>query len=426
MNSQMKKDWIAKNLIIFFAIIITIFLHKILPNHNFYLNNNQYSSVKSYLEISKNAREIGPLISGTEENYEIYSIKHNDPVFPILISALSSLGIQFYTLSEIQLINLILFYFSLLCFSLIFFKKSMWIFGIVQFLIIIYYFQMGLKHTVQFADQHSTVPALTILTFSLVEIFFKNKKKWQYGKLFIFSFLGGVLGMFRNYFTHIFILLIGLISLDILKSKEKNWLRFALALLAILIILNFSNLIQRGFYSYARFKNPDLSFDSDLQPPYSHGIWHNAYIGLGFLKNKWDIQSDDKVGFEHGKHHTPTATYPNPKYYTVMKKLYFKYLTEEPVEYIKNHIKKIFIITTIIVNKNLTLLLIFLLVFYFKLSKCRNQAIKALSMNPAHFIPFFIFFIVPVVTIPWLSYAILTYASLLIIKLIAKNMEIQK
>ena len=128
--------------------------------------------------------------------------------------------------------------------------------------------------------------------------------------------------MFRNYFTHIFVFLIGLISVDILKSKKKNiWLRFVFPLLAILIILNFSNLIQKEFYSYARFKNPHLSLSSDIQPPYSHEIWHNTYIGLGSLENKWEIEYLDEVGFEHAKRVDPKVKQYTPEYFLIMKKL---------------------------------------------------------------------------------------------------------
>ena len=60
--------------------------------------------------------------------------------------------------------------------------------------------------------------------------------------------------MFRNYFTYIFVFLLGLVSIYLLKFKKKNfWLRMICPLLGLLILLNFSNLVQKGFYSYAHF-----------------------------------------------------------------------------------------------------------------------------------------------------------------------------
>ena len=360
--NDIKKDWIVKVIITFSVIMIILFLHYV-KHPDFYLYNiPQYSSVKSYLEISKNASKTGPLISGTEGNYEIYSIGHNDPAFPILISVLSFFGIQFHDFLDLQLINYVLFLFSLLCLSLIFLRKNLWIFGASQ-LLIIFYYKIGFKHSIHFADQHGTVPALTILTFLLVDIFFRDKVyhsdlnsltsqkrkspeisskinvKQYYKKFFILSIFGGVFGMFRNYFTYTFVFLLGMASIDLLKFKKRN-IRFSMifSLLGLLILLNFSSLIQKGFYSYTRFKNPNLSLNSNFQPPYSHGIWHNLYIGLGFLENKWGIRWDDAIGFEHARRYDPKAIYPDPKHYVVMRKLYFKYLSEEPVEYVKNHI----------------------------------------------------------------------------------------
>ena len=455
---DIKKNWILKSCIAFCTIATIVFFHK--TGFDFFLGW-QYSSLKSYLDVAKNASEMGPLIIGSEGDYKIYSIGHNDPAFPILISVLSFFGMEFHELSDIQFINHILFYFSLLCFSLMFVRKSPWVFGAVQILIVFYFNEVGLKHSSLFSDQHSTVPALAILTFLLVDLFFEKKTNWKYGKLFVLSLLGGIFGMFRNYFTYVFVFLLGLASIDMLKFlpkticfkinfllkgklfkinflkkkfhgnlnrtyyKKKNfWLPIVFPLLCLWIIFNFSSLVQRGFYSYAWFKNPDLSF-SGYQPPYSHGIWHSAYLGLGYLENKWGIEWNDKVGFDHARRYDPTALYPNPKHYTVMRKLYFKYLREEPVEYIKNHIKKAFMVWTSVFNKNLTLIIIFLSVFYYHFSKCQKRAVRFLSIGAVHLIPFFIFFIVPVITHPYFyHFAITNYFSLILIKWTSRQLEI--
>ncbi len=323
-----------KNCFILLVLCLVILLNRIFfsfsflyPERSFkytrHFNEPYPYNAQQFLEISKNAHEgIGPLIIGTEGNRKIYVMGDYDPGFPILISILGAVGIEFHDIYSFRKINSILLWLGLLCFSLIFIRKKPLVFLTTQILILIYFFTIGAKYSSYYVDYHSMVPSLAILTFSLLEIFFNNKTKWQYGKLFILSIIGGIFGMFRNYFTYVFIFLISFISVNLLKEKKVR-LHFALPLLAILILFNFNNLVQRGFYSYARFKNPHLSLSSDIHPPYSHGIWHNAYIGLGFFENKWGIQWDDKVGYEHTKRQNPVVEIYTPKYFSVLRKCTF-------------------------------------------------------------------------------------------------------
>ena len=292
MSSFFLKGNRVKNCFILLVLCGVILLNKIFFSFSFLYPGRTFDEVQRppyatpyYLELSKNAYEgIGPLIIGTEGNRKIYTMGDYDPAFPILISILGFFGIEFHGLSDFKVINSTLLWLGLLCFSLIFIRKKPLIFLTTQILILIYFFTIGGRHSSFYIDYHSTVPALTILTFLLVEIFFNNKTKWQYLKLFTLSILGAVFGMFRNYFTYIFVFLIGLFSKEILRLKTKKTYSCLLFLyFAILILLNFSNVVQKGFYSYTRFKNPDLSLSSDLQPPYNHRIWHNAYIGLGYF-----------------------------------------------------------------------------------------------------------------------------------------------
>ena len=115
------------------------------------------------------------------------------PLSPILIGALSFFGIEFSSLSDLQFINHVLLWLGLLCFLLVFVKKSPLIFGVIQLLIIFYLYRVGIEYSSKLADQHSTVPALAIFTFLLAEVFFKDKTKWPYGKLFTLSVLGDCL-----------------------------------------------------------------------------------------------------------------------------------------------------------------------------------------------------------------------------------------
>ena len=83
MNFRIQKDHLLKSFIIFFWITAIFVLNKTLRNPDVYLNNtDQYNSTKAYLEISKNASQRGPLVSGNDGEYKIYVIGPNDSAFP--------------------------------------------------------------------------------------------------------------------------------------------------------------------------------------------------------------------------------------------------------------------------------------------------------------------------------------------------------
>ncbi len=431
MSLKISHENLLKNLIILFGTITIIFSNKAFLDPNEYLEfeyeGTQYGDTDEYLEISKNFSRMGPMISGKEGQYEIHSIGWNDSAFPILISSLAFFGIEFHSFSELVFINYVLFWFSLLCFSLLFLRKSPWVFGIIQLLTIHYIYQTGFENSMLFVDQHSTIPALAILTFLLVEVLFKNKNRPTW-KLFTLAFCGGLFGMFRNYFTYVFIFLIGLFSkkmLKLLKTKNNKLGLFICPLLAIVIVINFSGMVQRGFYYYAHLRNPDLYIH---QPPHKHGIWFNAYLGLGALKNKWKIGYWDDILHEHAQWYEPTIELWSQRQYVVMRKLYFKYLSEEPVEYIKNHIKKSYIVAVDVIRKNCYLIMIFFLTFLYGVLKFKRRIFKKkFFLKSAHIIPLFMFFIVPVITLPDIdryAFAITNYASLIIITLNAKLLDV--
>ncbi len=435
---NLKKIWrrnLLKNLIILCGTIIIVFSNKALLLPEEYLgfkyddDSSQYTNNKDdYLGISKNTSKMGPLIVGKEGQYSIYNIYWNDPAFPILVSILAFFGIEFHSSSDLVHINLMLFWFSLLCFSLLFLKKSSLVFSAVQLLIILYIYKTGFENSVRFVDQHSTVSSLAILTFFLIEILFGNKNLSVW-KLFVLSFCGGVFGMFRNYFTYIFVFLIGLFSKNMLKSKtRKNQsILFVYSFLAILIVINFSSVTQRGFYYYAYLRNPDLSIPNP-PPPYKHGIWYNAYLGLGALENKWKIEYLDDILEEHAQWYEPTIEPWSQRHYIFMRKLYFKYLREESVEYIKNHIKKSYIVVVDVIKNNCYLIAVFFLTFFYNVLKFKGGIFKKkLFLKSAHIIPLFIFFIVPVITrsdTGGFDFAITNYLSLIIIALNAKWLDI--
>ncbi len=106
---------------------------------------------------------------------------------------------------------------------------------------------------------------------------------------------------------------------------------------------------------------------------------------------------------------------------------------ENPIEYIKNHIKKASLTMRVIIDRNKILIIIFLLVFYLNFIKYRENTFwKITSIKLAHIVPSLVFFVIPVIpVIPVITaiyhcYAVVTYVSLLLIKFTIENLESQK
>jgi hypothetical protein len=64
--------------------------------------------------------------------------------------------------------------------------------------------------------------------------------------------------------------------------------------------------------------------------PGSHPTWHNAYIGLGYLPNKYGITWNDQVSVDAVKRVDPHAGYLTSRYEHILRHLYFKLLRRDP------------------------------------------------------------------------------------------------
>lgn len=62
-----------------------------------------------------------------------------------------------------------------------------------------------------------------------------------------------------------------------------------------------------------------------------HPVWHQLYIGLGFLSNQYGIAYDDYVGQLKAWGVDPAATFPSDRYQAVMKELYVSIVRHHPL-----------------------------------------------------------------------------------------------
>lgn len=61
-----------------------------------------------------------------------------------------------------------------------------------------------------------------------------------------------------------------------------------------------------------------------------HAFWHNIYIGLGFLNNKYDIKYSDSYGGEKVYSMSPDATYGSEEWNSILRSEVFKIAKNDP------------------------------------------------------------------------------------------------
>ena len=62
----------------------------------------------------------------------------------------------------------------------------------------------------------------------------------------------------------------------------------------------------------------------------SHSLWHPAYLGLGYLPNKWGIRWEDLYGLEAAQRVDPKVLYQSAEYNHILRHLYFSAVRDDP------------------------------------------------------------------------------------------------
>ncbi|MEK7580865.1 MAG: hypothetical protein AAB512_01155 [Patescibacteria group bacterium] len=107
------------------------------------------------------------------------------------------------------------------------------------------------------------------------------------------------------------------------SNLQKNILIISLLILVYLAPMFLLN----GVRSWRNFKYFDGQ-SSDMIT--HHGIWHNAFMGLGYIPNSYGIQWDDNNPIKFVHQVNPNVGYMTNEYYSILRGLYFKYSFESP------------------------------------------------------------------------------------------------
>jgi hypothetical protein len=74
-----------------------------------------------------------------------------------------------------------------------------------------------------------------------------------------------------------------------------------------------------------------------------HPFWHTAYIGLGYLRNDWDIRYYDGVAYRDVLREDPKARFLGPAYGGILRDRYFHLIGSDPVFAVKDYGAKVIV-----------------------------------------------------------------------------------
>jgi hypothetical protein len=74
--------------------------------------------------------------------------------------------------------------------------------------------------------------------------------------------------------------------------------------------------------------------------PARHPFWHNAYIGLGYLENRYGIRWEDSISTRYVATVDPRASYLGPRYEQILRDRYFDILRHDPGLVVRNILAK--------------------------------------------------------------------------------------
>lgn len=130
-------------------------------------------------------------------------------------------------------------------------------------------------------------------------------------------------------------------ALVVLRRPWAWWMRTGAVALCVVAYLSFS-LFGMAAVRAERSQQLDgraLAGDDGT----SHPFWHTAYVGLGYLPNKWDIRYQDPIGYRDALRIDPTVASSGPRYNEILRKRYFKLVKSDPWFTVRDYGAKILV-----------------------------------------------------------------------------------
>ena len=114
---------------------------------------------------------------------------------------------------------------------------------------------------------------------------------------------------------------------DSWRLRGAVWLGLAAGFLLPVLAFRLTMEMRTAWYDLPPVK-PD-SFAS-------HGIWHNALIGLGYVSNRWGLEWSDDNGWRFAQEHCPGVGFATPQYFACLRDGFFRIVWSDPGLLVRN------------------------------------------------------------------------------------------
>ncbi len=298
-------------MLIFYGVILSIVLYKILSIHNatlympFRIDSLQLGIESVNLGRPAIIDENGSLI-GKSDDLGIYIMI---PYFAKLLGITdATIAMKYFSiiLSILPLVFMPLIYFLLF---------DSYLIGLVSPLFIFLNFDIYSTLT----DTYWMQQWIIIITLPLIWLLYK--RKWDKISIIISLFLA-ILMSYSNLIRSnsslgLLLLLFAVVIIKHPKQLAKKiFLSCGILLLYISINIIFLN-------AYSLYNKIDIGSNS------SHHLWHSAYIGLGAVENDYGITYSDTVAYERALQENPNVEYMGAEYNEILKKAYFNIISSD-------------------------------------------------------------------------------------------------
>ena len=370
----------------------------------------QYIRVRNghFFELSSTTIKHGSLLGIEKNNNKKYAGTGKiEPGYEMLIGALSYAGIEFKNQLDLAILNYSIVWLSILFLSVVFYIISGNLLLVSMFFLLqIIFFKLNyLNLSGSLVDHHGLVYPATIFGFGFLVLLYekfnlKNIKHIAFSCL-LAAVTFAYISLVRNSIGYAF--LIGFIiyilsQISIARDVNNIKKTFFILLCVAISYFCYKNVYVYTLAGFHKQTQISLKINKDIPEPTVHGVWHNAFIGLGYYKNSWGIKWHDLSGKKFAEAYYPKVIYNSDFYYEVMKKLYFKYLFENPYEYIINHLRKLIGLVNYTFGKLLVpfVFLFFLLWVKSKLFEFKRSD-KKITLTP-FFFPLLLLLSIPLMT----------------------------
>lgn len=118
-------------------------------------------------------------------------------------------------------------------------------------------------------------------------------------------------------------------ALILLRRQWPGWWRGGAIVLCVVAYLSFSTIAMAGARAVRESQLDGRTLVG--QTGGSHPFWHTAYLGLGYLPNRWDIHYFDDIAYRDVLRVDPKAEYLGPAYGRILRERYFSLLRDDPL-----------------------------------------------------------------------------------------------